>query len=381
MGNVTNRVSNFILLILVAGSYWLWAAGITGPYTKFVFENAIYICLAAAIFLLAIRYKQLTKSDLGIILLSFFSFLFYFFTTASPIPWIPLILPTLLLLILCFKKTLFDNFDYLMLLGISIVSMVSILYRICIVQSLGQSYWINTNTLGTALLFSTITAVILLKSFKIGFVKYVLIALVYVANFIGIWIVTSETALIVLTLFCIIDTLIPKKLIQSIKINIFSIALSLLFIIVPFIMHYIATTNTLRIFSGREQLWGEFFKDWLSTPKNILIGKEPFYSSILGKNLGIHNSFLYVLATYGLLGYALLFGSIIGYVLVFWRSKISRSKKDISFLLAFLCICIHATMEQTLTSASWFPLVYLFLGLTISDQKPTEKQTRSSRNA
>ncbi|MGL4697045.1 EpaQ family protein [Enterococcus larvae] len=381
MGNVTNRISNLVLLILMAGSYWLFTIGLQTPYTQVVYENATYICLAAVVFLLILRYKQLTKADIGIIILSVLSFLFFFVTTTSSVPWTSLILPTAMLLMLCFKKTLFDNIDFLILLGISVVAMVAILYRMSINQSSDNLYWINTNTLGMSLLFSTITTVILLRSLNIGILKYILIVLVYAANFIGIWILSSETSLILLAFFCIIDNLIPKKLIQSIKINIFALVLALIFVAVPFVAYLIAHVDLPRFFSGREELWEDFFTYWLSTPRNILIGKEPYLSTIFGRKLGVHNSYLYILATYGLLGYGLFFGSMLGHVLVSWKSKIFHSKRDISFLLAFLCVCIHAIMEQTLTSAYWFPIVYMFLGLTISDQKPTEKQTRSSRNA
>lgn len=380
MGNVVNRLSNLILLVLIAGSYWLWATGLNNPYTVFVYENSAYICLFTAIFLLTLRFKQLTKVDISIILVAIGSLIIFFITTDSPDLTVPLLIPTIFLLLICFKKTRFDSIDYLLLLGISIASLIAILFRMCLRVSAGKPFWINTNTLGTAILFSAITIIILLKSFKIGVLKHLLIVLVYAVSLIAIWRLTSETAFILLIFFGVLDNFFPKKIIQSSKMNIMSFIFPLLFISIPLLTYFVAQSDVINIFSGREEIWFNFFQDWLSSPKKMLVGSEPFYTVLSGKTLGAHNSFVFVLSAYGLLGYLLLFGFIGGFIATFWKPKAFHSKRDISFLIGFLCVCIHSTMEQTLTSFFWLPIAYLFLGLTTSDQQPKEKQTRSAAN-
>lgn len=382
MDKFINRLSNLILLTLVAGSYWLWVVGLQNPYVQFVYDHSAYICLFTTIFLLIIRFNQLTKSDIGIILMAFILFIIYFFTTASPNPTTPLVLPTILLLLLCYKKTLFDSFDYLLLLGISIVSLMAVLFRLYRITKVGEPFWINSNTLGMTVLFSTITIVILLKSFNIGLLKDILIGLLYMTSLIAIWILSSDTTFILLILFGILDNFIPKKLFQASKSNFSSIIFALIVAVMPLISYLIAYSQKIDLFSGREKIWNEFFNGWLSDPKAILLGKEPFYASTIGKGeLGIHNGYLSVLANFGLIGYFLFFGFLLYLLYKAWSPKLFHSKREISFLIGFFCICIHGMMEKSLVASSWFPILYMFVGLTISEQKPpVERKTRRSSN-
>lgn len=382
MDKFINRLSNMILLALVAGSYWLWVVGLQNPYVQFVNDHSAYICLFTTIFLLLIRFNQLTKSDIGIILMAFVLFIIYFFSTASPNASTPLVLPTIILLLLCYRKTVFDSFDYLLLLGISIISLAAVLFRLYRITKAGDPFWINSNTLGMTILFSTITIVILLKSFNIGLLKDILIVLLYIASLIAIWVLSSDTTFILLILFGILDTFIPKKWFQASKSNFFSMMFTLLVVVTPFITYLIAYSKKIDLFSGREKIWNEFFNGWLNDPKAILLGKEPFYASTIGKGeLGIHNGYLSVLANFGLIGYFLFFGFLLYLLYKAWSPKLFHSKREISFLIGFFCICIHAMMEQSLVASSWFPIIYMFIGVTISEQKPlAERKTRRSSN-
>ncbi|MHC5216323.1 EpaQ family protein [Enterococcus sp. LJL128] len=374
MGKIVTKFSNLILLILLAGSYWMWIMGIVNEKVLFVYSNAAYICLAGLLLILVINFKEMTKPDWLLLALAIIVFLFYLLVSVLfNIDNQPLVIPIICLFLLGFKKIIFDAIDFTLLIGISFVSLVVILYKVYVTVSTGIPNWINSNTIGAAITFSTITIVIFLKSLNIGKMKYFLQIPIYASSLLAIWALRSDTSFLVLGIFGLLDNFFSKKFIQTLKINVFAGIFAFLSLIAPMFFYLIAQSKSTILFSGREAIWNEFFRDWLSKPRHILIGMETFKSTNYVRPQAVHNGFLFILGNYGLLGYLLLFGLFTLIIYKFWNPRILHSKRDISFLLAFFCVFIHSTMEQTFTSYQWMPIVYLFIGLTISDRQTTEK--------
>lgn len=117
---------------------------------------------------------------------------------------------------------------------------------------------------------------------------------------------------------------------------------------------------------------GRVFEKWFSSSQNMLIGMEPFTAS--WKSLGTHNSYIYVLGNYGIIGYILIFGVLLYLLSSNIRKKRNLSLFQVSLFLGFLAICVQSTMEETLLANYWIPIVYAFVGIALqkSEESPLE---------
>lgn len=372
-----NRVSNTILLAMIAGSYLMWVVGIDTKITSFMYSNSMYFLLVVIGMVLCLNAKKMQKSDWTMVSLAIGIFIFYTLTSSirHSNRFINAGLPIIILLVLCFKLSTFDKVDKRILLGISGISLAAILFRVYIelpklvpLDMIGrtnnkiEAIWINTNTIGAAILFSALMVTTLIKAISIGYYKLIVIP-IYIAALIGIWAIESKTSLMVLVLFILLDNLIPKNFLCK---NKWWVLLFLgMFLIAPLIFYYCAQSESLNLFTGRERIWQEFFTKWFSEKQHMWIGMEPFTAS--WKPLGTHNSFLNFLANYGIIGYVLVVGYFSYELIRSMFSKKSYSKLQVSLLIAFLIIWIHSFMEDIMTAYHWMPVVYSFIGIALQD--------------
>lgn len=383
-----NRVSNMVLLATIAGSYLMWVVGIDTKVTSFMYSNSIYFLLVAIGMVLVFNVKKLQKSDWIIVGLALGIFIFYTLTSSirHSNRFINAGLPTIILLVLCFKLSTFDKLDKKILLGISGISLTAILFRLYIelpklvsMEMIGrtnnkiEAIWINTNTIGAAILFSVLMVTALIKAMSIGYYKLIVIP-IYFAGLVGIWAIESKTSLMVLMLFILLDNVIPKSFLCK---NKWWVLLFIgMFLIVPFVFYYCAQLESLNLFTGREQIWNQFFTKWFSEKQYMWMGMEPFTAS--WKPLGTHNSFLNILANYGIVGYVLVAGYFSYELIRSMLSKKSYSKLQASLLIAFLIIWVHSFMEDIMTAYHWMPVVYSFIGIALQESNnplEPEKET------
>lgn len=384
MDKILNRVSNLVLLVTIAASYLMWVVGIGTKTTSFIYENSVYLLAAAIVFVLLLKVKELTKNDWILIFLAGGIFIFY--TVTSSIRhsnrFINVSIPLIILFLLCFKKARFTKQDFGLLGGITGISLGVTLYRIytelpklvpadAIWKNSNklEAIWINTNTIGMTLLLSVIMLTSLIKSFNVGYFKLLVIP-IYASGLMAIWVCQSKASLGALVLFILIDNVIPKKLLQNnyILLSCFS----LMFSLGPIVFYAFSKSDTLNLFTGRERIWAEFFEKWFSSSQNMLIGMEPFTAS--WKSLGTHNSYIYVLGNYGIIGYILIFGVLLYLLSSNIRKKRNLSLFQVSLFLGFLAICVQSTMEETLLANYWIPIVYAFVGIALqkSEESPLE---------
>ncbi|WP_430597496.1 EpaQ family protein [Enterococcus sp. AZ177] len=384
MDKILNRVSNLVLLVTIAASYLMWVVGIGTKTTSFIYENSVYLLAAAIVFVLLLKVKELTKNDWILIFLAGAIFIFY--TVTSSIRhsnrFINVSIPLIILFLLCFKKARFTKQDFGLLGGITGISLGVTLYRIytelpklvpadAIWKNSNklEAIWINTNTIGMTLLLSVIMLTSLIKSFNVGYFKLLVIP-IYASGLMAIWVCQSKASLGALVLFILIDNVIPKKLLQNnyVLLSCFS----LMFSLGPIVFYAFSKSDTLNLFTGRERIWAEFFEKWFSSSQNMLIGMEPFTAS--WKSLGTHNSYIYVLGNYGIIGYILIFGVLLYLLSSNIRKKRNLSLFQVSLFLGFLAICVQSTMEETLLANYWIPIVYAFVGIALqkSEESPLE---------
>jgi hypothetical protein len=386
MDKILNKISNLVLLLTIAASYLMWVAGIGTKATGFIYQNSVYLLAAAIAVVLVLRIKELKKADWLLIGLAVGIMLFYTATSSMRHSnrFINASIPLIILFLICFKNTRFTKIDFGLLTGITGAALGVTLYRIYtelpklvpkaeIWKSSNklEAIWINTNTIGMTLLLSVIMLSILIKSFSIGYAK-LLVLPIYAVGLAGIWVCQSKASLGALILFIFVDNLIPKKLLQNNYL--LTLGFGAIFAAGPFIFHAFSKSATLNLFTGRERIWAEFFDKWFADTQNMLIGMAPFTAS--WKNLGTHNSYLYALGSYGIIGYILLFSVLLGLLSIGIIQKRRLSFFQISLFFGFLAICIQSTMEETLLANYWIPIVYSFIGLAI--QKTEQGQNSGS---
>jgi hypothetical protein len=382
MDKILNKISNLVLLLTIAASYLMWVVGIGTKATGFIYQNSVYLLAAAIAVVLLLRIKELKKTDWLLIGLAVGIMLFYTATSSMRHSnrFINASIPLIMLFLVCFKNTRFTKIDFGLLTGITGAALGVTLYRIYtelpklvpkseIWKSSNklEAIWINTNTIGMTLLLSVIMLSILIKSFTIGYAK-LLVLPVYAVGLAGIWVCQSKASLGALLLFILVDNLIPKKLLQNNYL--LTLGFGAIFAAGPFIFHAFSKSATLNLFTGRERIWAEFFDKWFADSKNLLIGMAPFTAS--WKNLGTHNSYLYALGSYGMIGYILLFSVLLGLLSIGMIQKKRLSFFQISLFFGFLAICIQSTMEETLLANYWIPIIYSFIGLAV--QKTEQRQ-------
>lgn len=373
MDKILNRVSNLVLLVTIAASYLMWVVGIGTKTTSFIYENSVYLLAVAMGLVLLMKVKELTKNDWILIFLAGGIFIFY--TVTSSIRhsnrFINASIPLIILFLLCFKKTKFTKLDFGLLGGITGISLGVTLYRIytelpklvpadAIWKNSNklEAIWINTNTIGMTVLLSVIMLTSLIKSFNIGYFKLLVIP-IYISGLMAIWVCQSKASLGALVLFILIDNVVPKKILKNnyVLLSCFS----LMFSLGPIVFYAFSKSDTLNLFTGREKIWAEFFEKWFSSTQNVLIGMEPFTAS--WKSLGTHNSYIYVLGNYGIIGYIFIFGVLLYLLSSNIRKKRNLSVFQVSLFLGFLAICVQSTMEETLLANYWIPIVYSFVGI------------------
>ena len=366
MGKVLNRIGRLILLVTMIGSYTMWVVGIDAPVTKYMYANSSILLLIAVILVLLLNCTKLKFIDWLTVALALATWLLFHFTESirHSTMQTDTMIPLIILLVLCFKVCVFDRLDQTLLLIVSLVALSATLYRMSVElpqlipadeifkeSNKLESIWINTNTIGATLMFSTMMASSLIKAYR-NKVFNLLLLPVYIGGVLGTWVSQSKTSFAILVGFILVDNLLPKRFLQRSKVWLFGfVGVAALG---PLLFYLCAESDTVDLFTGRERIWHEFFAKWLSDPQHI------------------------TLSNFGVIGYLILFGFLVSMILLIGFRKKTLDRLQVSLLLGFLLIWIHSFMEDILLAPHWMPIVYSFLGLAFYF-RPEKKRGRHER--
>ncbi|MGM0215605.1 EpaQ family protein [Enterococcus sp. AZ109] len=383
MEKLSNRLQHILLILPTIVSFSFWYLGIDNDKTLNIFNHmAVYQYVIFSIIIL-LNVKKLMVSDWIMVIIAIFSSCFFVFTGSTRNVdsfEINIVISVILFLLISYKVRPLDKVDRLIFCGAIMIILFLTLYKLSVelpkvltfeefIENSNKlaKIWINVNTIGASILFSTMLSAILLKSFEKRYLN-VLIIIIYILGFIGTWACQSRTSSIVLLVFLVLDNCLSKAFFQE---NRLWVAFyPLFFIVIPFIVYFLAESSSVDIFTGRENIWKNFFAQWLGDSSQVKIGMGPFTFS--EKHLGTHNSFLYALSTFGITGYLLLFGTISYGISQLVRTEYYLTKLQVSSLFAFFAILVYSMMEDSLVIAPWIPVIFAFLGLAFSDFEPAE---------
>lgn len=377
---IGKRISSLLILFTIGASYTIWLLGIYHPLIAPWFSHSAYYIGGIALAVLAINWRKLRRFDIVWLVLALGNTVLNLFTAGfrHAETFDMSILPAVILLfVLACKLSEFDQIDRSLLLGINLGILFLILYRLFkhlinsglisrffSLDNTLEAIWINVNVIGAVILFTAVTGSILLRSFhKKGL--NLLVWPLYLLGLAGTWGCQSRTSFLILLAFILVDNFLPKTFFGRHKLWLW--LFPLFFILTPFVSYFIAQSETINVFTGRENIWRSFFAEWLPSKQAVLAGRPPFLYS--AKLLSTHNSYLYLLCNFGVIGYTFLFAAFSGYLLRLKNKVKTLSSYQVSLLFAFLLTLFYGLMEDSLLVIQWTPILFAFLGLALSQDK------------
>ncbi|OTP19998.1 EpaQ family protein [Enterococcus mundtii] len=375
-----NKMSAIFLLLLVSILYLIWTVGLNPPSILFIYDNAAQLVTFFVGCLFLLNLYKVKRNDLFFIASGFlFYFFFAFFRSyRGDTIYGDLIVPTIIAIILIIKWTEFTVFDRSLYLVVFYVFLAVIVYRVFteIPVPEGQSIWnqdnklsdiwINTNTIGSSLL----TLALLITGFASSFGKWYMRLLSLPALFLAgvtIWVCQSKAALYALVIFIILEIL-PKKIFRNTRLSFWMyVAVSVLAL--P-ISYFAAMSDKVHLFTGREEIWHKFYETLGEKTGQIFVGMKPFCFHRGNQILGNHNTYHALVNHYGLIGFVLSIVLLLSFLWLLVRKR-ELTNGQLTFLWAFLAIMCQSFMEETLTTITWLPIVFLMLAMATHKFKIT----------
>lgn len=380
-----NEMSVAWLLLLVGSLYFIWTVGLSNNTALFLYENSSQLILGGIAVLFLLNVYKARGIDFLFIGIGFFFFFFfsYFRDARSASFYTDMMIPLIIAFVLSLKWIEFGKIDRaVFLLFFSFILTVTV-YRVFteIPVREGQSIWspgnklsdiwINTNTIGA----SVMTLAFLVSGFASSFEKWyirLLSVLAVVAAFATIWVCQSRGALVALTVFVLLN-LLPKSFIRVTRAPFIIYTVTAVFAL-P-LSYFAAASKEVNLFTGREEIWAEFYQTLATKTQQVLVGMKPFfYTKRANQILGNHNSYNSLLNLYGVIGLAI----VVTLLLIFIGRRTLKgdlTNGQLTFIWAFFGIMTQSFMEDTLTSFAWLPIIYLLLGMSVHRfDQPTEIQ-------
>lgn len=377
MAAIFKRISNLLMIGTVFGSFMFWLLGVNHALTQSFypqFYRFYLICVGIVLLLNVRKLKIVDWLLLGIAVVV----PLFLFISGNPTASVPrdfnYIFFEIISLTVAYRICTFDKYDK-WLMGSAIGGMLLLIFYRLIkflvasgtismfftTDNSLKEIWVNVNAIGAGILFGTIALSVLIKESPLKF-SWLVNLVLYGFGLFGTWACQSRTSFLILAAFIIIDNLLPKAFLQ--KYWQWLVIFPLIFIVAPFVFKYLANSADLDLFTGREDIWKGFFESWSKSTDVMRFGQGPYIDQ--AKNLGIHNSFLSILANFGIVGYIALYGMLT--VQVFRTVPRSRklTKTQVSWLLAFLLTIIYGSMEESMVDVHWVPITYLYLGMALN---------------
>lgn len=371
---IINEISVIWLLLLVGSIFYIWTAGLSDSTALFLYENSAEVVLVGTMVLFVLNMYKARGFDffyLGVSVVVYLFFMHFREVRAASF-YTDILIPLIVAFILCIKWIEFGNVERIIFLLFFALLLSITVYRIFTEITIpeGQSIWspnnslsdiwINTNTIGSSVLTLTLLITSFAKSFEKWYIRFFALPAI-IAGLAAIWVCQSRGAFFALIVFVILD-LIPKSFLRMIRGPFFAylmVALTAL----P-ITYYSAVSEKINLFTGREEIWKDFYQTLTAKTQQVWIGMEPFYyTKRANQVLGNHNSYNSFLNLYGVIGFltvAILLLIFIGHKTL--RADITNGQ--LTFLYAFFSILVQSFMEDTLTSFAWLPIIYFLLGMS-----------------
>lgn len=385
MTTKSNVFIRFCMFAPIVGSFLMWLIGIDTPVTQFLYGHSFQLLLISVLLSLALMWRRFDTLDWWLIGLIFLLFIFYTLTSdvRQATLAINAALPVSMLLVVSYRHYQWTTRDKQILLLIASVAVFSILARLgkelpqlVAFENLWKTdnqlefIWINTNTIGAALLFGVMLITILVKSLSTRWSVRLWLIPISGLGLAGIWLSQSKTSFYILLLFLLLDNALPKKYLQTNRFILYILAI--IFAMSPFFFYYCAQHMDMNLFTGRERIWHEFFEQFSMSKTRLLIGMPPFEAS--WKPLGTHNSYLLLLGRYGLFGYL-----TFSFFMLFLSARTfsvthAFSKRQLRFFIGFVTILVYCAMEDSLLMYHWMPIIFSFFGLF---ERPAQKEKQS----
>ncbi|XIL39467.1 EpaQ family protein (plasmid) [Enterococcus faecium] len=358
----------------------LWTVGLNPPTILFIYDNAAQLVTFFVGCLFLLNLYKVKRNDLffiaaGILFYLFFSF---FRSYRGDTFYGDLIVPTIIAIILIVKWTKFTVIDRSLYLVVFYVFLLVTVYRVFteIPVPEGQSIWnpsnklsdiwINTNTIGSSLM----TLALLITGFASSFGKWYMRLLSLPALILAgatIWVCQSKAALYALVIFIILEIL-PKKVFRNTHLSFWMYA-AVSVLALP-ISYFAAMSDKVHLFTGREEIWRKFYETLGEKTGQIFVGMKPFFFHRGNQILGNHNTYHALVNHYGLIGFVLSIILLLSFLWLLVRKR-ELTNGQLTFLWAFLAIMCQSFMEETLTTISWVPIVFLMLAMATHQYKTT----------
>ncbi|HIF1022899.1 EpaQ family protein [Enterococcus faecium] len=375
-----NKMSALFLLLLISTLYLIWTIGLSQPTILFLYNNAAQLVtfVVGCLFLLNV-YKMDKKDAIYIVAgILFYLFFSFFRSYRGDTFYGDLIVPTIIAIILIVKWTKFTVIDRSLYLVVFYVFLLVTVYRVFteIPVPEGQSIWnpsnklsdiwINTNTIGSSLM----TLALLITGFASSFGKWYMRLLSLPALILAgatIWVCQSKAALYALVIFIILEIL-PKKVFRNTHLSFWMYA-AVSVLALP-ISYFAAMSDKVHLFTGREEIWRKFYETLGEKTGQIFVGMKPFFFHRGNQILGNHNTYHALVNHYGLIGFVLSIILLLSFLWLLVRKR-ELTNGQLTFLWAFLAIMCQSFMEETLTTISWVPIVFLMLAMATHQYKTT----------
>lgn len=232
-----------------------------------------------------------------------------------------------------------------------------------------QEIWINTNTIGSSVMCSSFLVVTLLQSLEWTWARLLKYP-VYLLALACTWVVQSQAAFIAVIFFVFFD-LWPNFLKEKAK-WVYGIGYSVFLIGIFPLSLFLANSNNVDLFTGREDIWKHFYEALFEVKEQFWVGMPPFTFQRGQQILGNHNSYNATLGQFGLVGLVIMSLFILYNVwLIIVKDQMRATQ--LSFIIAFFAVLLQSTMEDTLMASFWIPITFCLLGLAWQKNQEEEE--------
>lgn len=377
MTAIGKRVSNLLMIGTIFGSFMFWLLGVNHILTQNFYPHFYRFYLGVVVIVLVLNVRKLKAMDWLLLGMSVCIPLFLYFG-GNPAANVPrdfyFIFFEIISLTICYRVCSFDKYDKWMMAAVIGGMLSLIFYRLIkflvasgkinmffTTDNSLKEIWVNVNAIGAGILFGIVALTVLVKETSLEF-RWLVNLVLYGVGLFGTWACQSRTSFIVLVAFIILDNFLPKVLLK--KYWYWLLIFPIVFIGAPYVFKYFADSADMNIFTGREDIWKGFFQTWSKSRDAMVFGQAPYIDQV--KNLGIHNSFLSILANFGIVGYIALYGMLTVQVFRTIPRSQKLTKTQVSWLLAFLLTIIYGSMEESMVDVHWVPITYLYLGMALN---------------
>lgn len=240
----------------------------------------------------------------------------------------------------------------------------------------GGEHNINPNVVGYLILYSCMLICAISEKLNLRYKKLYVITILFISYY-GIIMLNSRGSFAALFFFTFLNYVIPKRYIwektKYIKLCYVTIVISGIIFPIVYLLMYSQDINfsipfiNKSFYTGREIIWQSFFLT-MSNPIKWLFGLGSNAQLIyIEGQLDLHNNYLAILSNFGILGFIAYYGLIYKMIKEICKKK-QLSHFTISMIIGFFGVLINGFFEATVYFSPIFVLMFIFLGLALSEE-------------